>query len=61
MEHTQIEKDAVEELFKTRMKWEHYMILCAAGQNKPEQTLVLLAREMIRFDEALKLLKGEGL
>ncbi len=61
MEHSRIEKDAVEDLFKTRMKWEHYMILCAAGQNKPEHTLVLLAREMRRFDAALEMLKGEGL
>ncbi len=61
MEHSQVEREAVEELYKTRMKWEHYMILAAAGQNKPEQTLVLLAREMRRFDAALKMLKGEGL
>ncbi len=61
MEHSRVEHDAVEDLFKTRMKWEHYMILAAAGQNNPEHTLVLLAREMRMFDAALNKLKGEGL
>lgn len=61
MEHTQTEHDTFEQLMKIRLDWEHWMIMCAAGQNKPEQTLVLLAKEMRRFDAALKMLKGEGL
>ncbi len=61
MEHSQVEREAIGELYKARMKWEHYMILAAAGQNNPEHTLVLLAREMRRFDAALEMLRGEGL